>query len=64
MEQGIKVGNIVEETGTGSGFWLVAEVFPSTRTTSNSFARIVCCDNQSCEAFVNLDRLNIANNIR
>lgn len=52
------IGDTVEETGTDSGHWIVAEVFPMTRTNHASFARIVCKDHPGVEAYVALDRLS------
>lgn len=55
-----KVGDTVVETGTDSGHWLVAEVFPVTRTNRHGYARITCKDHPGVTAFVTLDRLSPA----
>ena len=59
MKKAIRVGDVVEETGTDSGLWVVAEVFPVTRT-SPAFSRVTLRGRPDVVAYVNNDRLQHA----
>jgi len=56
MEDSIKVGDMVEEMGTDSGWWVVTEVFRNSLRKGFA-ARLALHGKPECVTFVSIDRL-------
>lgn len=58
MSKAIKVGDLVEETGTDSGVWLVTKLYrESAIFKRGAFAQLVIPGNPQSATYVPLDRL-------
>ena len=56
MDNNVKVGDLVEEVGTDSGWWVVTEVFRNTLRKGFA-AKLSLKDRPDCVTFVPIDRL-------
>ena len=56
MDNNVKVGDLVEEVGTDSGWWVVTEVFRNTLRKGFA-AKLALQGRPDCTTFVPIDRL-------
>jgi hypothetical protein len=56
MKNDITVGDLVEEVGTDSGWWVVTEIFRNTLRQGFA-AKLALKDRPDCVTFVPIDRL-------